>query len=146
MTPLYLKDAVLTIEASDYQAEVSSAAFEPSTSTATWKGLTPDAVFTQTANATWVLTLTFGQDWDDPTSLGVYLFENEGAEVAMVFEPKAGGAGFSANVVITPGAVGGAVDGFAESTVSLPVQGKPTYVAALPLASRKARKSEPANA
>ena len=129
MQPLYLKDAVLTIAAADYQAEVSAVTFEPSTSTATWKGLTPEAVFTQTANATWVCTIVFGQDWDDPLSLGVYLFQNEGTQVTMTFEPAAGGAGFTADVVITPGAVGGAVDGFAESTVSLPVQGKPTYVA-----------------
>ena len=128
MQPLYLKDSLLTIEAANYEAEVSSVTFEPSTSTATWKGLTPEAVFTQTANATWVVTLTFGQDWDDPLSLGVYLFQNEGQEVAMVFQPVNGGAGFSAQVVITPGAIGGPVDGFAESTVSLPVQGKPTYV------------------
>jgi hypothetical protein len=144
MTPLYLKDALLSIAAAEYQAEVSSATFEPSTSTATWKGLTPEAVFTQTANATWVITIVWAQDWDDATSLGVYLFQNEGEEVELVFEPKTGGAGFSATVVITPGAIGGAVDGFAESTVSLPVQGKPAYVP--PVAARKARAKAGADA
>src|SRR6187431_2324528 len=101
MVPLYLKDAVLTIGATGYEAEVSSATFTPSTSTATWKGLTPEAVFTNTANATWVVDLTFAQDWDDALSLGVYLFEHEGEEVECTFEPKSGGAGFTATVVIT---------------------------------------------
>ena len=127
MVPLYLKDAVLTIGAAGYEAEVSAAAFTPSTSVSTWKGLTPTAVFTETGAATWVADLTFGQDWDDPTSLGVYLFEHEGESVPVVFTPKNGGAGFTGTVIITPGAVGGAVDGFAESTVSLPMQGRPTY-------------------
>jgi len=131
MTPLFLKDAVLTIAATGYEAEVSSATLTPSTSSTTWKGLTPEAVFTNTSNATWVLDLTYAQDYDDALSLGVYLFEHEGEEVAMNFVPKNGGAGFTANVVITPGAVGGAVDGFAESTVSLPVQGRPVYVPAV---------------
>ena len=139
MNPLFLKDAVLTIAATGYEAEVSSVTLTPSTSTVTWKGLTPEAVFTQTPNATWTCDLTFAQDWDLATSLGVYLFENEGEEVAMVFTPKSGGAGFAANVVITPGAVGGSVDSFAESTVSLPVQGKPTYTP--PVGARAAKKT-----
>ena len=134
MTPLYLKDATLTIAATGYEAEVSSAVFTPSTSPVTWKGLTPTAVFTETPTATWVVDLTYAQDHDDDASLGVYLFEHEGEALECVFAPKAGGASYTATVVITPGAVGGTVDGFAEATVSLPVQGRPTRTAALPLA------------
>jgi len=127
MTPLYMKDAVVTIGSTGYEAEISSAVFTPSATVATWKGLTPTAVFTESGAATWVVDITASQDWDDPLSLGVYLFEHEGESVPIAFEPKAGGAGFAGTVVITPGAIGGAVDGFAESTVSLPVQGRPTY-------------------
>jgi len=129
MTPLYMKDALVTIAGTPYEAECSNVTFTPSTSTTTWKGLTPDAVFTNTANATWTVDMTLAQDWDAISSLGLYLFEHEGEEVSLVFEPKNGGGGFTAQVVITPGAIGGAVDGFAESQVSLPVQGRPTYVA-----------------
>jgi len=130
MTPLYMKDATLTIAATGYEAEVSSATLTPSTSSAQWKGLTPEAVFTQTSATVWTLDLTLAQDWDDPDSLGLYLFEHEGEEVAMTFAPKVGGGGFTANVILTAGAIGGAVDGFAESTVSLPVQGRPVFTAA----------------
>ena len=128
MTPLFMKDAVITIDAADYQAECSSAALTPSTSSTTWKGLTPTAVFTEAGAATWVVDLTYAQDFNDPLSLGVFLFNHEGESVDMAFEPKAGGAGFTATVVIVPGAAGGTVDAFAESTVSLPVQGRPVLV------------------
>ena len=90
MTPLFLKDSVLTIAATGYEAEVSSATFTPSTSSATWKGLTPDAVFTNTSNATWTVELTYAQDPDDALSLGMYLFEHEGEEVACQFTPQVG--------------------------------------------------------
>ena len=139
MTPLFMKDAVVTIGATGYQAEISSAVFTPSSSVATWKGLTPTAVFTETSAATWVVDITFAQDPNDALSLGIYLFEHEGESVTMVFEPKAGGAGFTGQVVITPGAIGGAVDGFAEATVSLPVQGRPSYTPPV-LAARAGRK------
>ena len=146
MQPLFLKDAVLTIAATNYEAEVSSVTFTPSTSISTWKGLTPGAVFTEAGLATWVADIVAAQDWDDPLSLGVYLFEHEGEEVACVFTPKNGGAGFAADIIVTPGAIGGAVDGFAESTVSLPVQGKPTYTPPVVARSRRAKTGDDAPA
>ena len=127
MTPLYLKDATLTIAATGYEAEVSSATLTPATSSAQWKGLTPEAVFTQTSATTWTLDLVLAQDYDDADSLALYLFEHEGETAAMSFAPNVGGGGFTADVIITAGAIGGAVDGFAEATVSLPVQGRPVF-------------------
>lgn len=129
--PIYLKDVVLSVAGSDFEKHVSSVTFTPSVSSATWKGLEPTAVFTNVGASTWMVDLAYAQDWDTTGSLSAYLFANEGAEVTLTFEPVAGGSSWSADVIIVPGAVGGAVDSYAEATVSLPVQGRPTFTPAV---------------
>jgi hypothetical protein len=128
VSPFVLKDVTLLIAADNYEAHVSSVELVPSASTVTWKGLTPSSVFTDVSTATWVCNLSFAQDWATTDSLSRYLFENEGEAVACEFVPVAGGAGFSATIVITPGAIGGAVDSVAVATVSLGVQGRPAVL------------------
>lgn len=125
VNPFMMGDATFTVEADNYEASVSSATFTPSSSVTTWKGLTPTAVFSFGANATWTLDLEFAQDWATENSLSRYLYENEGEELDVVFAPKAGGPTISATIIATPGAIGGAVDAVAASTVSLGVKGKP---------------------
>lgn len=129
--PLYLKDVVLTVDGDTYEKAVSSVAFTPSVSTATFKGLDPAATFTEAGSASWTVDLEYAQDWDSADSLSAYLFSNSGSSVTLSFKPKsATGGTWSATVVIVPGSVGGAVDSFGTSTVSLPCSGQPTYTPA----------------
>lgn len=128
--PLFMRDSILTIEADDFAAEVSSVKFVPSTQTQTWQGLKPDAVHTAQSTATWTLEITLAQDLSTADSLARYLFDNEGLTKPVVFRPKAGGMGLSADVVIAPGAIGGDVNAFASASVSLGVKGRPALVAA----------------
>lgn len=125
-SPLLMKDATLTIGTDEFAGAVSSVALTPSTSVVTFKGLNPDATFTDVTAPTWTCDLTYAQDWDSTNSLSMYLFENAGETVEAVFAPKAGGRSWTVNIIITPGAVGGAVDSFATATVSLGVKGQPT--------------------
>lgn len=126
VSPLYLKDVVLTVDGDTYEKAVSSATFTPSISTATFKGLDPAATFTEAGSASWTVDLEYAQDWDSADSLSAYLFNNAGSSVALSFKPKSGtGATVSATVIIVPGAIGGTVDSFGTSTVSLPVSGQP---------------------
>lgn len=119
-TPLVLKDVIMEIGADDFAKHVSSVAFVPSASTVTWQGMSPDASFSDVGLATWTLQLTYAQDWTAATSLSRYLFENEGDTVAVEFKPKSGvGPSFTANVTITPGQIGGAVNAVSEATVTL---------------------------
>lgn len=128
--PIYLKDVVLSVAGSDFEKHVSSVVFTPTVSTATWKGLEPTAVYSNIGSSTWTVDLSYAQDWETSGSLSAYLFANEGAEVSLTFTPVSGGGVWDADVIIAPGQVGGAVDSFAEATVSLPVQGKPSYTPA----------------
>ena len=129
VVPIVLKDCLLVIGATgEYQKHVSGVEFVPATSPIQWKGLSPSAVFTDIGAATWTCNLSFAQDWVTPDSLSQFLFDHEGETLPCVFEPKLGGPGFTANFVVTPGSIGGAVDSVAVSTVALGVSGRPVLV------------------
>lgn len=131
VAPIILKDVLFQVETDSYEKHVSSVEFVPSSSTVTWKGLTPASVFSFGTNATWVCNVSFAQDWETADSLAQYLFENEGEEIDVVFEPVNGGTGFSATLIVSPGSIGGAVDSVAVSTVALGVKGKPVLIPAV---------------
>lgn len=119
--PLVLKDVLLKIAEDNYEKHVSSVTFTPSSSQIEWRGLTPDAVFTDSTPPTWSVTLEYAQDWDTTGSLSEYLFDNGGTTVAAEFVPVkgTGNTKFTANVAIQSGAIGGAVGSFATASVTL---------------------------
>lgn len=125
VNPFVLRDVIFNVGTDGYKAHVSNVTFTPSSSVVTWQGLTPTATFSFGTSATWTCDLEYAQDWDTADSLSRYLFENEGEEIAVTFEPVAGGPGIAATLIVTPGAVGGAVNTVAVATVSLGVKGKP---------------------
>jgi len=109
---------------------VDQVIFTPSSSSQTWTGLGQNT-HTDVSTATWTLGLRYAQDWASATSLSRYLFDNEGDTVSMTFRPKSGaGPSFTAQVVITPGAIGGDVNAYATASVTLGVNGKPQLVPA----------------
>jgi hypothetical protein len=126
VAPFLLRDVILTLGTDSYQAHVSQVEFVPTSSPVVWKGLTPSSVHTLGTTATWVCNLAFAQDFETVDSLSLYLHANEGDEVVGIFEPIAGGATVTANLILTPGGIGGTVDGVAVASVSLGVSGKPT--------------------
>lgn len=133
--PIYMKDALLTIafgeeDEGDFAKELKTVRFKPSSQVATWTGLTPDAVYQEASRSTWVADMGFAQDWDEPASLSRLLFDHEGETATFTFRPRSGGAGFEVEVIILPGDIGGDVSAFAEGGVSLPIQGRPTPIAA----------------
>lgn len=127
--PIILAESVLTIDGDAFEGQISAATFTPSSSPVTWTAINGDT-YTRQSPATWVLDLTYAQDWAFADALARYLHENEGSSVVAVFEPVDGQPSVTATVVITPGAIGGASAAIAESTVSLGVSGKPVVAAA----------------
>jgi hypothetical protein len=130
VNPFTLTDSVFQVAADNYEAHVSTVEFVPTSSVVNWKGLKPSAVFSFGTTATWVCNLSYAQDWETASSLSQYLFENEGEEIAVTFEPVNGGAGFTATLIVAPGSIGGAVDTVGVASVSLGVKGKPVLVPA----------------
>lgn len=129
VSPFIMRDCVLSVALDSYEKHVSAVEFVPSASIVNWKGLTPTAAFSFGSNATWVCNLSYAQDWATANSLSRYLFENEGEEIAVTFEPVAGGPAVTASLIVAPGSIGGAIDSVAVSTVSLGVNGKPAVAA-----------------
>lgn len=124
--PLYMNDAVLSIAADDYAAACSSITVTPASSVATFKGLKKTAVAKFVSNPDWSLDIVHAQDLETATSLQNYLLEHQGETKTFVFEPLAGGTKVTVSAMIVPGAIGGAGEAVATSTVSLPVNGVPT--------------------
>jgi hypothetical protein len=118
--PLVLKDVELLIGGlDDFRKHVSGVTFTPSSSQTTWSGLGLNT-HTDSGIPTWTVTLDYVQDWTSTTSLSAYLFEHEGETVAIEFTPTDGvGPAFTANVSIVPGAIGGTVNAFATTSVTL---------------------------
>lgn len=119
--PLVLKDVFLKIAADNYEKHVSGVMWVPSSPTSTWQGLTPSASFSDTGTATYVCTLNYVQDWETEDSLSQYLHEHEGETIEMVFTPVKGSGKktFTADVTIVPGQIGGEVNAYATTSVSL---------------------------
>lgn len=131
LQPLMLKNVLMTIGSDNHQAALDAVTFTPSADSQTWTGLAGNSV-TDQSTATWVAALSYMQDWDTVNSLSRYLFANEGNTVAAVFRPRSGsGPSFAANLVVTPGAIGGQVNAWATTTVNLGCSGKPTLVEAV---------------
>jgi len=119
VAPLILKDVTLTLGTDSYEKHVSEVRFTPSASTISWTGLGGNTV-TDVATATWVAVLGYVQDWETVDSLSAYLLANEGESVEASFKPKSGsGPSFTATLAITPGAIGGAVNAYATTSVTL---------------------------
>lgn len=130
VAPIILSDIELGIGSDNYEAHVSRAVLTPTTPTAVWKGMTPTAHHNLVGTPTWALELDFAQDHETASSMSLYLAANVGQVKAVTLEPKKGGSSFAVNVVIVPGAIGGALDSVATATVSLPVNGQPVRTAA----------------
>jgi hypothetical protein len=119
VVPLVLKGVILTLGTDTYERHVDQVTFTPSASSITWTGLDNNS-YTDVATATWACGLNYAQDWDTPDSLSQFLYENEGETVSATFSPRSGsGPAFTADLVITPGAIGGTVNAYATASVSL---------------------------
>lgn len=136
--PFINRKAIITLGTDDFAKAISDGHIEPSAGTTDYKGLKPDAVFTFPQATTYVLVLSFSQDWSSEDSLSRYLWDHRGETVPFTLNPDdtsgmtpgVGSTEWSGNVAIAPGAVGGKVDEVAVSDVTLGIVGEPvaTYV------------------
>lgn len=129
VNPFVLKDVLFSIDVDNYEAHVSQVEFVPSSSVQTWQGLSPESVHTDASTPTWQCTLAYAQDWETEDSLSRYLYENEGQTKPVKLRPRSGsGPSFTADLIITSGAIGGTVNAFAVATVTLGCKGRPELV------------------
>jgi len=110
----------------DYAPACNAATLTPSSSTQTWKGGTPDAVFTDTTSPTWTFDTTIGTDWVDVESFANYLEEHAGETIeGVAFTPRPGAPTWTFPVIVPPVPVGGTIDDWATAQLSFAVVGAP---------------------
>lgn len=122
-----LKDALVTIEATDYAAQCTSVVLTPDQPTQTLRTMVPDGIVNDTDTATWTASINGIQDYVDARGLARLLTEMSGEKIDMVFEPKKGGV--SATVTVTAKAVpfGGEQGAFTTFSIELPCDGQPVF-------------------
>jgi len=124
-TPYSLKNATLSIEADDYTAAVTQVEFTPSTATSTVRTIDGVAHKDQ-STAEWSCTIGFLQDLDAGGLLR-YLLDNDGETKSVVFTPVTAGPSISADLVVSPGTIGGTAGAdLTTATVTL-VSTKPVF-------------------
>jgi len=131
--PLVLKEVDLLIGSGtpdDFAAHASSVTFTPSGGTVTWNGLKKNS-FTDATVPTWTCNLEYAQDWESTNSLSRYLYTHEGEHLPVTFKPTHGsGPSFTGTVIVTSGAIGGAVNAVATASVTLGMEDRPALVPA----------------
>lgn len=126
--PFILIDYTLTIDSDDFSTAVSSAAFTPSVKTVTFNGGTPTSIWQFPTPSVWTADIEFAQDWTTTGSLSNYLHAHEGQVKVCTFVPNVPDADsptITANIIITPGPIGGDQGTIPTEKVSMPVNGKP---------------------
>lgn len=131
INPLILKDVELLLGTDDYRKHVDQVTLTPASSQVSWTGL-GNNTHTDVSTATWTCVLNYAQDWETPDSLSRFLYEHEGETIeGATFRPRSGvGPSFLVDLVITPGAIGGTVNAYSTSSVTLGCNGKPQLVEA----------------
>jgi len=128
--PLFLKSATITVSGVDYADLITNVVFTPTTPTLTHKGIS-GKVASSVGATEWTVTFDYAQSYDTAGSLALKLFNDAGKTATAVFKPEAAGAAtITATVTLLPGNLGGAIDSAATSSVTLPIDGKPTIVPA----------------
>lgn len=124
--PYTMNDAAMSFDADDYTAAIASAVITPNTPTSSTRTIGGN-VIRGVASSEWSVDVGLLQD-SDSTGLLRYLFDNEGETVPVTFTPTNGADPVSCTILIVPGAIGGTPGADpAQSSVSLPVVGRPTW-------------------
>ncbi len=141
-SPFLLKDVSLTLVKSgevttpvEYRCQLSQAELVPSAASGGGASLSTfcDEYSSPGGNATWVLTLSGFQAYQDAADLSVILFNDEGETYDFVLMPiqgavSAANPAFEGQVTIVPTNIGGTANTYGVYTVSLPCAQKPLMV------------------
>lgn len=128
LKPRQLKDISVIFDKAnngpEFRKAVQSFQFQPSVSSSSTQGGTPDALWSDTVVTGWTLSIKFLQDAETVGAMTDYLFLNAGTVKHVDFVPY-GGTGWGADVVLPAPPIGGDVGAWLADTVACAVRGKP---------------------
>lgn len=132
--PRSINNMVLKLGTDTYEKHASNVNWGKSTNQVTWKGGTPEAVFTDSTVDSHVCNITLVHDYDNVDSLFNFMIDHEGEQLEIEWKPNVAGTFTqTATITIVAPDAGGAVGAFGESTVACP-SSKPvrTFVPVIP--------------
>lgn len=118
----------------DFACQSRSVTLNPEAQTTRVKTLCEAGQFSDVDDPEWELQIgyLYGRDDADPNkALADYLLANHGEKVPFFFAPIAGGAGYTGELTLIAGAIGGEQGNYGEQTVNLPLDGQPAPWAGL---------------
>ncbi|QEO08888.1 hypothetical protein [Protaetiibacter larvae] len=115
------KDIRVKVGADNYEKHVSDINWPSNQTAQSWHGGTPDAIAPDLSEGDQVCNLTFIQAWDDEDSFCRFAFDHAGETVTISYKPHADSdVEFTAEVTLIRPQIGGKVNQFNESTISMP--------------------------
>lgn len=124
-----VKSITLKIGATDYKCAIIGAVLTPAASVVEWTTACPDGQGSDVGVTKWTLDLDYAYD-PAAASLSTILADTEGTVAVFEFTPDVVNNPTrirTGSVRIIPGPEGGTVDSLAQSSVSLPLVGAPTW-------------------
>lgn len=124
-----LRDALVTVEGTEYANQCSKARLVPDVPIQTVRTLVPDGVVQDVDSAVWTFELSMLQI-NATTGLARFLRESTpGDQLDIILAPKSGTGNRKATFVALaiPTDFGGEQGGFAQSELTLPVLGAPVF-------------------
>lgn len=125
-----LRNAILTIDETTYDAKVKTALFTPETQISTYPVLDPVGAIQSVGQPIWTLQLVGVQDYGS-TGICKYLTDHHGEEIDVVLIPQAEDTWpqMTATVIAMATPFGGTSGEQAEFDITLPVVGQPARAA-----------------
>lgn len=125
-----IRNAILEVDGTEYDAKVKTALFNPETEISTYPVLDPVGAIQSVGAPIWTLQLVGVQDYGS-TGICKYLTDNHGTEVDVTLVPHAEDTwpSVTATVVAMATPIGGTAGEQAEFDITLPVIGQPVRAA-----------------
>lgn len=122
ISPRQIKNIKVVVGEKSFEKQVNACEYKKSGGAAqTWQGGTPDAQYVDKAPSEFSVDLGLIADWEEPSSLCNFLWENDGEKATLEYQPdSAGKTYFTSEITIDAPMPPGKVGAWPEVTVSCP--------------------------
>lgn len=120
-----LRDCLVSIAATDYANQCTTARLTPEQETQTLRTLVPDGIVQDVDTAAWTLELAGIQDFTAAQGMARYLFDNDGQQVDLILEPRKSLVSWAVSIKVKMPEIGGEQGNWATVELELPCIGAP---------------------
>lgn len=134
--PIMMKDVDLILgdesTGPNFKCQARSVTLKPDAGVQKMKTLCPAGRYADVDDPEWELEIAYAYGYDDGNAtvvqvLANFLLANHGTKTAFAFRPRSGEDGYTGEVTIVAGPVGGSQGSWMEGSVTLPLDGQPVF-------------------